>query len=165
MRTDRERDCAKVGVGSQTIHVACAADARYALPMAVMLRSLGVHVAPGRAIDVYALDDGIAPPRIGSESAHRSDGSWQIGAVAHSGRYDSMQVRFDEDVHNGYCVPAPLVPDGSGGHQLELGLPLACNAATLDEMLLGVRDRPCTQHPSPRRQRRCTGAARSSLLG
>jgi lipopolysaccharide biosynthesis glycosyltransferase len=45
---------------SATIVVACASDQRYALPLAVMLHSVGVHVAPGVQIDAYALDDGVA---------------------------------------------------------------------------------------------------------
>jgi lipopolysaccharide biosynthesis glycosyltransferase len=42
-----------------TISIACAADARYALPLAVMLNSLGSQAAPGAVIDAYVLDDGI----------------------------------------------------------------------------------------------------------
>src|SRR5437867_4217514 len=42
-----------------TIVVASAADARYALPLAVMLNSLGSH-APGASIHAYVLDDGLS---------------------------------------------------------------------------------------------------------
>src|SRR5579862_4253308 len=43
-----------------TIAVACAADARYALPLAVMLHSIGSHAAPDVRIEAYVLDDGVA---------------------------------------------------------------------------------------------------------
>jgi lipopolysaccharide biosynthesis glycosyltransferase len=42
-----------------TIHIACAADADYVKPMAVMLRSLFANVGPGRTVRVHALDGGI----------------------------------------------------------------------------------------------------------
>jgi len=42
-----------------TIVVASAADARYALPLAVMLNSVGSH-APGASIHAYVLDDGLS---------------------------------------------------------------------------------------------------------
>ena len=42
-----------------TIAVASAADARYALPLAVMLNSVGSH-APGASIHAYVLDDGLS---------------------------------------------------------------------------------------------------------
>jgi lipopolysaccharide biosynthesis glycosyltransferase len=41
------------------IVVACAADARYALPLAVMLNSVGSHAAADVTIDAYILDDGV----------------------------------------------------------------------------------------------------------
>src|SRR4051812_34989617 len=41
------------------IVVACAADARYALPLAVMLNSVGSHAAADVTIDAYVLDDGV----------------------------------------------------------------------------------------------------------
>ena len=44
---------------SSTIVVASAADARYALPLAVMLSSVGSH-APGSSIQAYVLDDGLS---------------------------------------------------------------------------------------------------------
>ncbi|MBK9166298.1 MAG: glycosyltransferase family 8 protein [Bryobacterales bacterium] len=43
------------------ILIACASDGRYALPLAVMLRSLAENLAPGREVEVIILDDGIAP--------------------------------------------------------------------------------------------------------
>jgi lipopolysaccharide biosynthesis glycosyltransferase len=41
------------------IVVACASDARYALPLAVMLNSVGAHAAADVTIDAYVLDDGV----------------------------------------------------------------------------------------------------------
>lgn len=43
---------------ANAIAVACAANSRYALPLAVMLNSLGEHLASGEA-DVYVVDDGL----------------------------------------------------------------------------------------------------------
>ena len=43
------------------ILVASAADARYALPLAVMLRSVASHLAPDAILDAYVLDDGLHP--------------------------------------------------------------------------------------------------------
>jgi lipopolysaccharide biosynthesis glycosyltransferase len=40
--------------------IACASDGRYALPLAVMLRSLAAHLDPRCQVDVYAVDDCIA---------------------------------------------------------------------------------------------------------
>ncbi len=42
------------------IHVACAADARYVLPLSVMLQSLGTHLAPARRAHVHILADGLS---------------------------------------------------------------------------------------------------------
>jgi lipopolysaccharide biosynthesis glycosyltransferase len=42
-----------------TIVVACATDRRYPLPLAVMLASVGAHLAPGVQIEAYVLDDGV----------------------------------------------------------------------------------------------------------
>lgn len=39
--------------------IACAANGRYALPLAVMLRSALAHVSPATAIDIYVVSDGI----------------------------------------------------------------------------------------------------------
>jgi lipopolysaccharide biosynthesis glycosyltransferase len=44
---------------SSTIHVACAADAKYVQPLATMLHSLFANAGPGRAVQVHALDGGI----------------------------------------------------------------------------------------------------------
>ena len=41
--------------------IACASDNRYALPLAVMLRSLAANLAPSCHVEVYAVDDGIDP--------------------------------------------------------------------------------------------------------
>lgn len=41
------------------VTVACAADAGYALPLAVMLSSASSHIAAGSGVDAYVLDDGI----------------------------------------------------------------------------------------------------------
>jgi lipopolysaccharide biosynthesis glycosyltransferase len=46
----------------EPVVVACASDSRYALPLAVMLRSLLEHLAPERRLEVYAVDDGIDAP-------------------------------------------------------------------------------------------------------
>ncbi len=43
------------------LSIACAADANYALPLAVMLQSLGANLASGRTADVYILSDGLSP--------------------------------------------------------------------------------------------------------
>ncbi|MEP7365848.1 MAG: glycosyltransferase family 8 protein [Acidobacteriota bacterium] len=43
------------------IILACAADSGYALPLAVMLRSVGAHLGAGRIAEAYVLDDGILP--------------------------------------------------------------------------------------------------------
>ncbi|MCU0245072.1 MAG: hypothetical protein MUC42_00770 [Bryobacter sp.] len=43
------------------IQIACAADHRYALPTAVMLRSLADHLPDQRSAVVHLLDDGISP--------------------------------------------------------------------------------------------------------
>lgn len=40
--------------------IACASDHRYALPLAVMLRSLLAHLAPGSQVEIYVVDDGIS---------------------------------------------------------------------------------------------------------
>ncbi len=45
---------------SASVVIACAADAGYALPLAVMLNSMGSHAAAGIRIEAYVLDDGIA---------------------------------------------------------------------------------------------------------
>ncbi len=44
----------------QRIAVAGAADAHYAMPLAVMLCSVGHHAGPGVVIDAYILDDGLS---------------------------------------------------------------------------------------------------------
>lgn len=44
-----------------TIVIACAANACYALPLAVMLNSLVRHLAAGILVEAYVLDDGINP--------------------------------------------------------------------------------------------------------
>ena len=41
--------------------IACAADGRYALPLAVMLRSLEIHLDPGRRVEAHVIDDGLTP--------------------------------------------------------------------------------------------------------
>jgi lipopolysaccharide biosynthesis glycosyltransferase len=41
--------------------IACAADRRYAVPLAVMLRSLASHLSPERRVEVHAIDDGVTP--------------------------------------------------------------------------------------------------------
>lgn len=41
--------------------IACASDSCYALPLAVMLRSLVANLAPNCQVEVYAVDDGISP--------------------------------------------------------------------------------------------------------
>lgn len=46
----------------EPVVVACASDSRYALPLAVMLRSLLEHLAPERRLEVYAVDDAIDAP-------------------------------------------------------------------------------------------------------
>ena len=43
-----------------TIGIASAADARYALPLAVMLNSVGAHAGPDVRIEAYVLDDGVS---------------------------------------------------------------------------------------------------------
>src|SRR5436190_14343032 len=48
-----------VMISGSTIAIAAAADARYALPLAVMLNSLASH-ARGAAIHAYVLDDGLS---------------------------------------------------------------------------------------------------------
>jgi lipopolysaccharide biosynthesis glycosyltransferase len=53
-----------------TVVVACAADANYALPLAVMLTSAGLHAAPGVSVQAYILDDGLA-----AEDRRRVSGS------------------------------------------------------------------------------------------
>lgn len=40
--------------------IACASDSRYALPLAVMLRSVLANLGPDRHVEVYAVDDGIS---------------------------------------------------------------------------------------------------------
>jgi lipopolysaccharide biosynthesis glycosyltransferase len=42
------------------IAVASASDRGYALPLSVMLYSVGIHLAPGVGLDAYVLDDGLA---------------------------------------------------------------------------------------------------------
>lgn len=44
---------------ANTMTVACAADARYALPLAVMLNSLGSNLAADCVVEAYVIDDGI----------------------------------------------------------------------------------------------------------
>jgi lipopolysaccharide biosynthesis glycosyltransferase len=46
---------------SERVVVATAADGAYALPLAVMLRSLVEHAAPERRLEVFVLDDGLGP--------------------------------------------------------------------------------------------------------
>jgi lipopolysaccharide biosynthesis glycosyltransferase len=46
-----------MGAGHATIAVACAANAPYALPLAVTLNSAGANLAPGFDIQAYVLDD------------------------------------------------------------------------------------------------------------
>ncbi len=41
--------------------IACASDVRYALPLAVMLRSVLENLGPAHHVEVYAVDDGISP--------------------------------------------------------------------------------------------------------
>lgn len=41
--------------------IACASDNRYALPLAVMLRSLAANLAPNCQVEVYAVEDGVGP--------------------------------------------------------------------------------------------------------
>ena len=45
--------------GMAQVTVACAADAGYALPLAVMLSSASAHIAAGACMDAYVLDDGL----------------------------------------------------------------------------------------------------------
>jgi len=47
------------GIAGQRIAVAGAADARYAMPLAVMLGSVGDHAGPGVVVDAYIVDDGV----------------------------------------------------------------------------------------------------------
>lgn len=47
------------GLSSPPLAIACAADANYALPLAVMLQSLGANLAQGRTANVYILSDGL----------------------------------------------------------------------------------------------------------
>lgn len=47
--------------GPEPIVVVCAADGRYALPLAVTLRSAAANLAPGRRLEAWIVDDGIAP--------------------------------------------------------------------------------------------------------
>src|SRR5688572_25624057 len=64
---------------STTIHVACAADAGYVMPMATMLRSLFANVGPEREIHVHALDGGIddrAKARISESCGSRGSIRW-----------------------------------------------------------------------------------------
>jgi len=48
-------------VGSRQVVVGCAADGGYALPLAVMLRSLATHLDPGHELVVHAVDAGLDP--------------------------------------------------------------------------------------------------------
>jgi len=50
-----------LGVKSPPLSIACAADANYALPLAVMLQSLGTHLATDRTADIFILSDGLSP--------------------------------------------------------------------------------------------------------
>jgi lipopolysaccharide biosynthesis glycosyltransferase len=56
-----------VGCGSDGLKrmspvvIACAADNRYALPLAVMLRSVAANLSPRYRLEVFAVDDGIGP--------------------------------------------------------------------------------------------------------
>lgn len=72
---------------SPPIHVACAADANYALPLSVMLQSLGAHLSPGRRAEVYILADGLD---------------------------DGLQARVQRSVPDNltlhWCAPVPLDP-------------------------------------------------------
>jgi lipopolysaccharide biosynthesis glycosyltransferase len=43
----------------QPVVVACAANASYAIPLAVMLRSAADHLSPGRELAVWVVDDGL----------------------------------------------------------------------------------------------------------
>ena len=52
---------ASMGTVGQRIAVAGATDARYAMPLAVMLYSVGHHAGPGVVIDAYIVDDGVTP--------------------------------------------------------------------------------------------------------
>ncbi|HLF31570.1 MAG TPA: glycosyltransferase family 8 protein [Xanthomonadales bacterium] len=45
------------------VTVICAADDRYALPLAVMLESLSAHADPAQLIEVYIIDCGLSAPR------------------------------------------------------------------------------------------------------
>jgi hypothetical protein len=47
------------GITGQSIAVAGATDARYAMPLAVMLCSIGNHAGPGVLVDAYIVDDGV----------------------------------------------------------------------------------------------------------
>jgi lipopolysaccharide biosynthesis glycosyltransferase len=46
-------------IEGQRIAVAGATDARYAMPLAVMLCSVGYHAGPGVVVDAYIVDDGV----------------------------------------------------------------------------------------------------------
>jgi lipopolysaccharide biosynthesis glycosyltransferase len=59
------------------LSVACAADDRFALPLAVTVRSLLDRLAPNRALDLYLLDGGIR-----DESFHRLRASWDDDRLA-----------------------------------------------------------------------------------
>lgn len=48
-------------VGTSQVVVGCAADGGYALPLAVMLRSLAARLDPGHDVVVYAVDAGLGP--------------------------------------------------------------------------------------------------------
>jgi lipopolysaccharide biosynthesis glycosyltransferase len=71
-----------------TIAVACAADASYALPLAVMLNSLGAHLPADCAVVAYVLDDGVVPAdrdRIAASLDARVQICWRRAASLPSG--------------------------------------------------------------------------------
>jgi lipopolysaccharide biosynthesis glycosyltransferase len=45
----------------ETIIVACASDAAYAMPLATMLRSLSTNLSENYRVDAFVLDDGVSP--------------------------------------------------------------------------------------------------------
>jgi lipopolysaccharide biosynthesis glycosyltransferase len=61
------------------IVIVCAADARYALPLAVTLRSVVDNLSPERRLDIYVIDDGIDPKnkqRLSDSLRFRADLHW-----------------------------------------------------------------------------------------
>lgn len=81
--------------------IACASDNRYALPLAVMLRSLAANLAPNCQVEVYAVEDGVGPAEKALVLASLTDRitlrgvGWEVGRTRSELEPESYDRTFD----------------------------------------------------------------------